>query len=355
MRTTIHEVARAAGVSIATVSRALNGTGRIAKATRSRVLRAAQDLGYQPNDLARSLLAKSTQTIAVIVPDITNPFFPELIKGIEQVACARGHLVLLSDSADDQIRLWQDLAALRRKQVDGIIFAGARLSPDRIAAVTAGLPVVTVDRETQLATASVVQSDHRAGARLATEHLISLGHHRIAHLAGPDGLTVTAARLAGYRQALAAAGIPEEDDLVVPGGFLEEDGFRAARELLARGTGCTAVFAANDLSAIGALAAVEEAGLRVPADISVIGFDDIHLAGYIRPRLSTVRQDVVRLGARAAEVLIDHLLAEGPSRLVQETIAVDLVVRESTGPAPRMVRIPAPPTAVTPEGGAARA
>lgn len=334
MRTTIHEVAQAAGVSIATVSRALNGRGRISKATRLRVLQTAQDLGYQPNDLARSLLAKTTQTIAVIVPDITNPFFPELIKGIEQVACARGHLVLLCDSADDKIRVWKDLAALRRKQVDGIILVGARLSADRIAAVTAGLPVVTVDRDVQLSSASVVQSDHRSGAALATDYLLALGHRRIAYLTGTPGLTVTALRLAGYEAALAQAGLLVDQSLVVSAGFLEEEGHQAARELLSRATDFTAVLAANDLSAIGALAALEEAGLRVPADVSVMGFDDIHLASYIRPRLSTVRQHIFRLGARAAEVLIDQLVTVGSTQIVHETMEVELVVRESTAPPP---------------------
>ena len=299
MQTTIREVAQAAGVSITTVSRALNGTGRISKSTRRRVLQYAQDLGYQPNELARSLLAKSTQTIAVVVPDITNPFFPELIQGIDTVAGDRGHLVLLCDSADDPLKAWSDLAALRRKQVDGVVLVGVRLDGDRLTAVTAGLPVVTVDREVQLSSASVVQSDHRAGARLATEHLMGLGHERIAHLTGTPGLAVAKARQAGYEDALATGGIRSDPALVVEGGFLEEDGYRAATELLDRGAKFTAVFAANDLSAIGALAALEEHGLRVPHDVSVVGFDDIHLSSYIRPRLTTVRQHMRQPGAPA--------------------------------------------------------
>lgn len=332
MQITIHDVARAAGVSITTVSRALNGTGRISRITRNRVLHFAQDLGYQPNELARSLVAKSTQTIAVIVPDITNPFFPELIKGIETIASARGHLVLLCDSADDPMKAWADLAALRRKQVDGVILAGVRLDGDRLAAVTAGWPVVTVDREVQLPSASVVQSDHRTGATMATQHLLDLGHRRIAHLGGTPGLMVTEARRSGYVEALAHAGIDLDDSLVVPSGFLEKDGYEAANELIRRDVDFTAVFAANDLSAIGALAALEEQGLRVPSEVSVVGFDDIRLSSYIRPRLTTVRQDIFQLGARAAEILIDQFTSDTAVGVLQEIMPVDLVVRESTAP-----------------------
>lgn len=332
MATTIREVARAAGVSTATVSRALNGAGRVSAQTRARVLTTAQDLGYQPNDVARSLLGKSTQTIAIVVPDITNPFFPELVKGFEAAADAREHLVLLCDSAEDETRVWKDLAALRRKQVDGVVLVGVRLGEDRLAAVTSGLPVVTVDREVRLHGASVVQSDHRAGATLATRHLVELGHRRIAHLAGPPGLSVAELRRAGYLDALRAAKCRRDEALVVTAGFLEQDGYNATRELLHRGVDHTAVFAANDLVAIGALDAYEERGVRVPDDVSVVGFDDIHLSRYIRPRLTTVRQDIYGLGARAAEILIDLLSGGAPSQPTSEIIQVKLVTRDSTAP-----------------------
>lgn len=334
MATTIHEVARAAGVSISTVSRALNGGGRVSRATRQRVAGIADDLGYQPNDLARSLLAKTTQVIALVLPDITNPFFPELVRGIETVAGGHGHLVLLCDSADDEAKTWKDLAALRRKQVDGIILAGARLSAARLAAVTAGVPVVTVDREVALADASVVQGDHRGGARAATEHLLALGHRRIAHISGPSGLSVAAARRAGYQEALAAAGAPIDERLVVEGDFLEQGGYSAVHALTRAGAEFTAVFGANDLTAMGAIAALEEHGRSVPGDVSVVGFDDIHLASYIRPRLTTVRQDIRRLGTRAAEILIDRLGSGDGQPPIQETLPVRLVVRESTAPPP---------------------
>jgi LacI family transcriptional regulator len=334
---TIHDVARAAGVSTSTVSRALTGTGRVSTATRQRVVEIAEAMGYQPNDLARSLLAKRTQTIAVIVPDITNPFFPELVMGIETVATARGHLVLLCNSASEATT-WQDLAALRRKQVDGIILIGARLSPDRLATATAGIPVVTVDREVPLAGASVVQSAHRAGALAATEHLLGLGHRAIAHVTGPAWLNVARLRRLGYQDALAAAGLAADERLIVEGDFLEAGGYAAACELIRRGTEFTAVFATNDLMAIGVLAALEEHGRPVPGQVSVIGFDDIHLASYIRPRLTTVRQHILELGKRAAEILIDRLGSTGTEPPAQETMPVELVIRESTAAVPRVSR-----------------
>lgn len=329
MVTTIHDVARAAGVSTSTVSRALTGSGRVSAKTRQRVAQIADELGYQPNDLARSLLAKRSQTIAVLVPDITNPFFPELVMGIQHVAAANGHLVLLCNSASED-STWRDLAALRRRQVDGIILIGAQLSAQRLAAVTAGISVVTVDRDVPLPGASVVQSDHRAGAAAATRHLIELGHRSIAHVAGPSWLNVAQLRRRGYADALADAGVPADGQLVAEGDFLETGGYAGTHELIRRGVEFTAVFAANDLMAIGVLAALEEHRLSVPNQVSVIGFDDIHLASYIRPRLTTVRQDIYRLATRAAEILIGRLEAVGATEPIQETFATELVVREST-------------------------
>lgn len=333
MHATIHQVADAAGVSISTVSRALSGRGRVAERTRRRVARLAHELGYHPNDLARSLLAQSTQTIAVVVPSITNPFFPELVEGIERVAAARGHLLLLCDSADDHDRVWRDLAALRRRRVDGMILVGPTLDPGRLAAVTRGVPVVTVDRGVPLAEVSVVTSDHAHGSRLAVDHLVGLGHRRIALFRGSRGATVSRSREQGFWDAMAAHGLSVDERLVLNSGFTEDEGAAAADRLLA-GPAPTAVVAANDLNAIGAIAAFERAGVRVPADMSVVGFDDIHLARYVRPRLTTIHQDIRGLGARAAELLIDDLLGEAEPERRHEELAVRLVIRESTGPAP---------------------
>lgn len=331
MGATIHQVAMAAGVSITTVSRALNRTGRVSKVTRTRVAQAARDLGYVPNDLARSLLARTTQMIAVVTPSTTNPFFPNVVAGLVWAARAKGHLIVIVDSADSDEAVWTDLASLRRKQVDGLVIIGAHLSSERLEAVCAGIPVVVVDRAVGLGGAPVVRSDHRAGAALATEYLAGLGHARIAHLTGPSDLRVSEDRHHGYVDGLAMSGLDLDPDLVVPGGFTEAEGADAIDRLLDRGVPFSAVFAANDLAAIGAMRQLKRHGIEIPNDVSVVGYDGISLGEYVTPALTTIRQDAFLIGATAAQVLID--MSERPNDLVEaRTLPVELIVRESTGP-----------------------
>jgi len=324
---TIRDVAIDTGVSVATVSRALSGNGAVGPATRERIAEAAARLGYQPNDLARSLHGGATGTIAVLVPDITNPFFPELVAGIQAVANERDNLLLLCQTGEDPATAGRELRHLRRKRVDGVVLVGG-LSPDEtLASAVEGLSVVTVDRDTGLPGRWSVRADHRAGGRLATEHLVELGHERIAHIAGPQHLSVARERLAGYREALAASGIEPDDTLVVEGDFGEAGGHVALRTLLRRRREFSAVFCSNDLAAVGALRALDEAGLSVPDDVSLVGFDDIHLAGYLRPALTTVRQPIHELGRRAATLLLEHAVAGDGER--HEVLEVSLVRRDS--------------------------
>jgi DNA-binding LacI/PurR family transcriptional regulator len=332
---TIHDVAAAAGVSIATVSRALNGGARISAQTRQRVLDIVDGLGYQPNDLARSLLAGSSGTIAVILPDITNPFFPELVKAVEEEVNRRGNLLLLCHSADDEQKALADLIQLRRKQVDGVIVLGGQLSGDRLAGVVQGLAVVTVDRDVRLPGVSSVQSDHRGGARAATQHLLDLGHTQVAFVGGPKGLSVSRDRQRGYRDALKRAGIAHDPALESPGDFLEDGGYLATKALLAKPAKFTAVVAGNDLTAIGVMAALLEAGRTVPDDVSVVGYDDIRLASYVRPRLTTVRQSTGDLGRRAAALLYEAISGTRTTP-VHEVLPVDVVIRESSA-APALI------------------
>ncbi|MFC7546765.1 substrate-binding domain-containing protein [Plantactinospora sp. GCM10030261] len=343
---TVYDVAQRAGVSIATVSRALNDRSRISAQTRQRVLAVAAELGYQPNDVARSLVGKATQTIALLLPDIANPFFPELVKGVQTVADQRGHLLLLCPNADDEEKAISDLALLRRKQVDGIILVTGALSGERFAPAAAGLPVVLMDRAIAVPHASLVAVDHRAGARLATEHLLALGHRRIAHLAGPANLPVTAERQAGWADALRAAGVDPDDCPVLPGDFQEDGGWAAGRTLIGQRDRFTAVFAANDLSAIGLLAAFTDAGVRVPAEVSVVGFDGIHLSAYITPKLTTVAQPIFELGQRAAEVLLDRIAGNAtPTDPI--ILTTTLIAGGSTAPPPGST------TTATPAGSTA--
>jgi DNA-binding LacI/PurR family transcriptional regulator len=328
----VHDVARRAGVSIATVSRALNGRERISPETRARVLEVAKALGYQPNDLARGLAGMGTRTIALLLPDITNPFFPELVKGVQTLADERGHLLLLCHNADDGDKARADIAMLRRKQVEGILLVAGTLRGRGIAEATAGIPTVVLDRRVRGLRSDLVTVDHRAGARMAVEHLLRLGHRRIAHLTGPAGVISAKERHLGWQQALTAAGIDPDPELVVQADFLEDGGYFAGRELLDRGAAFTAIFAANDLSAIGLLKSLTEAGLRVPDDVSVVGFDGIHLTAYTAPTLTTVAQPVFDLGRRAAELLIDRLAGAATATPRTVVLETTLIVRASTGP-----------------------
>lgn len=325
---TIRDVAAEAGVSITTVSRALNESGRVGRATRERVLNAARRLGYEPNDLARSLHGKATGTIAVLVPDITNPFFPELVKGVQEVATAHQKLLLLCQTSEDSEIAVQELLHLRRKRVDGVVLVGGLAASEQLDAALAGLPVVAVDRDTTVDGSRVVRSDHRRGGRLATEHLIELGHERIAHVRGPAHLSVAQDRHDGYREALEEAGLPYDASLVVEGGFLEEGGYDGLRALRRRRRPFTAVFCGNDLMAIGALRALENVGLAVPDEVSVVGFDDIHLASYLRPGLTTVHQPIQTLGRRAAALLIGSAMNDGQP--ASEVLDVHIVRRQTT-------------------------
>src|SRR5215471_5661624 len=252
-RPTIYDVARLAGVSTATVSRALNGTGQIAPATREAIEAAVAELGYHPNTAARSLVTRSTQTIALLLPDISNPFYDALVSGIQRRALEAGHTMLLCTTEGDPEREEQYLNLLRAKQVDGVLVDGLVLPPDRVARfVRNGLPIVCLDRDVDAASVPLVQVDNRLGARLATEHLLSLGHRRIAHVAGAPELGISEERIAGYNEALLDAGIRPDLALLAVGSFNEEGGYEAAKALLASAE-LTAVFAANDLSALGVM------------------------------------------------------------------------------------------------------
>ena len=328
MRPTIYDVARLAGVSTATVSRALNGTGQIAPATRGAIDAAVEQLGYRPNTIARSLVTKSTQTIGLLLPDITNPFYASLVGAIQQRALEREHTILLCTTEGEAEREVAYLELLRSKQADGALAVGLVLSADRIEPFLAdGFPIVCLDRDVSSSAVPLVQVDNRLGAMMATEHLLSLGHTRIGHVGGAS-LKISDDRADGYRQALTRAGIAVDPGLLAVGEFDERSGYAAARGLLA-GTDLTAVFAANDLSAIGVLKAVAEVGLLVPGDISVVGFDDLSMSSFTIPALTTIRQPAREIAERGTRILFDMI--EG-KRVRRRRILIEpeLVVREST-------------------------
>ncbi len=329
---TIRDVAERAGVSKSTVSHVINGTRYVRPEVAERVRRAMAELNYTPNRLARSLRRKTTHTIGLITPDNANPFFAQVAQAVEEVCFRRGYTVLLGNAAGDVDRELRYIRVMVEKQVDGLIVAASGLDSEHLRPQVIGrTPVVLVDRNLPDLDVDRVLADHRQGGRLATGHLIALGHRRIGCIAGPAHTSAGSERLAGYRDALVAAGLPVDESLIVPGEFDLASGYRAMRQLLEHSDPPTAVFAANDQMAIGALRALREAGVSVPEGCSVVGYDDTPLASYVAPPLTTVHQPVARLGRLAAETLLDRL-AE-PERPVQcHVLSVELVERASCAP-----------------------
>jgi LacI family transcriptional regulator len=329
---TIREVAQAAGVSVATVSRVVSGSAHgVRPDTRDRVLEAVARLRYQPNLVARGLKKRVTGTVGLIVPDISNPFFPAIARGIEDVASRAGMGVLLCNTYEDLVKERAYLTLLDKRMVDGLIFATVGANTTHLRMLRRrGVPVVLVARAPDRVGIDAVLVDNRRGAREAAEHLLRLGHRRIAFIGGPPTLPVANERLAGYRDALASAGIPLNPDLLCDGGFRTEGGGAAVGQLLQRRAPFTAIFAANDLMAIGAMEELRRRGRRVPQDVAVVGFDDITFASLVEPRLTTVAQPKYRMGCLAMERLLD-LLGGGDRRPRRLALEPRLVVRESCG------------------------
>jgi LacI family transcriptional regulator len=328
--TTIRDVAREAGVSVATVSRVLNNNGPVRHETRVRITEVARRLHYTPNSAARTLSTRQTNTVGVLLPDLHGEFFSEVIRGIDQVVQAEGWHLLVSSSHNERSAIEAALRVMRGR-VDGLLV----LSPDLDAhALSANLPdrvpVVLLNCEVEDRTYDSINIDNHAGAYAMTEHLLGLGHRRIALIAGPARNHDARERLRGSLAALEAAGLTCPPQLRLTGDFSEASGHAAALRLLEAGERPTALFAANDSMAIGALSALRERGVAVPDDVSVAGFDDIPIARYVSPPLTTVRVSIPTLGARATQRLFEVLKYGGQQR-VQELLPTELVVRSSCG------------------------
>jgi LacI family transcriptional regulator, galactose operon repressor len=327
---TIKDVARAARVSVATVSRVHNDSALVTDATRRRVRAVSTRLGYSPHAAARSLSAGRTNTIGVLLPDFYGEFYSELIRGIDQTAQRQGYHLLLAGSHNEKTEITAALQSMRGR-VDGLIVMSPALGAHLpVRDLPASFPVVLLNCSVGAAFDAITIANTR-GAQEMVAHLAGLGHRRIAMIAGPARNHDAAERLRGYRAALAAAGIRAEADWVVPGDFTDGSGFQAGVELLRRTPRPTAVFAANDAMAIGAMSALREAGVRVPHDVAVAGFDDIPMARYMSPPLSTVRVNIGALGERATHRLLDAVANRRRHKKRRETIPVTLVIRESCG------------------------
>ena len=330
MNPTIKDVARRANVSVATVSRALNGHDNVADAVRRRVHAAASELRYAPHHAARSLSSRRTETVGVVLPDLHGEFFSELMRGIDQVAREAALHLLVSSYHGHPGEQAAALAAMRGR-VDGLLLLSpyADGAEHPIESAAPAMPVVLLNAHAPGRAMPVLRVDNHGGAMRMVSHLVERGHRRIAFIAGPEDNHDARERLRGYRDALAKA-LPGSEPWVLPGEFDEASGHRAGRELLAAPQPPDAVFAANDMMALGCLFAFGQAGVSVPGDIALAGFDDIPLARYVHPALTTMRVDIAEFGARAMRLLLERIATPDQPVIVPAPIEPELVVRVST-------------------------
>jgi LacI family transcriptional regulator len=330
---TLRDVARVAGVHPATVSRALNEETRslVNEETARRVLKAAEKLGYQPNPIARGLKTNQSYTIGVLIPDLTNPLFPPILRGIEDRLETAGYTPLIANTDNDPERELLDSQTMRARQVDGIIAATARRD-HRLhdALLDAGIELVLVNRRQEELPVSSATADDRMGMRLSVEHLVSLGHRRIAHLAGPLDYSTGLDRYEGFHESMRAAGVePDSELILVAEAFTESEGARLCGQLLSDGRQFTAVAAANDLLALGCYDVFADRGVSCPAEISVVGFNDMPFAARFNPPLTTIHIPHYEIGKAAGELMLERL-QDGDSQARDIRLEPSLTVRDST-------------------------
>jgi LacI family transcriptional regulator len=332
---TLKDVAALAGVHPATASRALNLETRllVSEDTATRILAAASSLGYRPNPVARSLRTRRSHTVGVLIPDLTNPLFPPIVRGIEDRLAADGYVALIgnTDSDDERERLVFEL--MRARHVDGFVFATARLRSSLLAeAAAAELAVVLVNRHAEGYGFPSVSVDNERGVDMAVAHLVSLGHRRIAHIAGPQDVSTGLSRYRGFLAAMKAHGLAVDPAQVsYARAYSIEEGDRCCRALLASGVGCTAVAAANDMLAVGCYAGLEAIGLACPDDVSVVGFNNMPFIDRLRPPMTTISFPHYQVGTEAGRLILERIAAaDAPHKILY--LAPELIVRGSTAP-----------------------
>lgn len=332
---TIRDVAARAGVSPITVSRVINRSGYIRQATRDRVEAAIAELGYVPNGLARSLRSKRSHTLAFVTTDITNPFFTSMARGIEDAASAAGYTVLYGNTDENPEKESRYVQLLMQRQTDGVLLVPAQSSPQSVELLhDQATPVVVLDRGIgEPLRADVVRCDSAQGAYSLTRVLLERGHTRIAALAGPAGTSTADDRVAGYERAMREAGLAT-DNLIVRGQFTEASGFEMATAALRFAPRPTGLFAANNFVALGAIRAVEAAGLSIPVDVSLVSFDDVPPVLSRYAFLTVIAQPAYQLGLQAVALLLERLNERAPQPYRDVILPTTLIIRGSVGPAP---------------------
>lgn len=330
---TLKDVAARAGVHPATASRALSPETSllVSEDTARRVRDAAKALGYRPNPVARSLRTRRSQTVGVLIPDLNNPLFPPIVRGVEDRLAEAGYVALIGNTDSDSERERVVFERMRARHVDGFVLATAHLhSPLLTEAARDELPVVLMNRMAEDHSFSSVSVDNERGIQMAVSHLAELGHRRIAHIAGPQDLSTGLQRYRGFVAAMAAIDLPVDPELVVyAAGYSVEEGLRCCRELLATRGQFTAIAAGNDMLAVGSYAALDEAGLSCPGDLSVVGFNDMPFVDRLHPPLTTVRFPHYQVGKEAAHLLLERIAGHGgPVKILY--LAPEFIVRGST-------------------------
>ncbi|WP_022982613.1 LacI family DNA-binding transcriptional regulator [Ideonella sp. B508-1] len=324
---TLKQVAQEAGVSPSTVSRILNGTATVSVDKKAAIDAAIAKLGFQPNPVARGLAGGRTLSIGVVTQTISSPFYGEALRGIEDQLEPAGYIPIFVSGHWREAEERKAISALLSRRVDALLVLAGRLPDEELQALSLRVPLVVVGRKLQGPQLFSLEFDNLTGARLAARHLLDLGHRRIAFIAGDPAHNDALDRLAGYRQALEEAGEPVDPTLILPGDFTETGGLLAATRLLESRQPFTAIFAANDQTAIGAALGLHRRNIRIPDDVSVVGFDDLAPARFATPPLTTVRQSVYEMGAQAAGAVLSLLRGEAPQVVLP---VPELVPREST-------------------------
>ena len=329
MNPTIRDVAELAGVHPSTVSRVINSDSRISEKTKNKVLLIIKKLEYTPNAIARGLKTKRTYTLGMLIPDITNPFFAELARGVEDAANKNSFNIILCNTDDKPKKERTYLEILREKRVDGLILGTAHIRDKSILELEKKkFPYILISRNIEGLEKNCIIVDDIEGGMRATEYLIKLGHHRIAHISGPLKTRSGLNRLKGYQLALKKHKIEHKDELVGEGDFRIRGGYQAMKRFLKLTKPPTAIFAANDLLALGAMQAIQKKNFYIPEDFSIIGFNDIELASFVYPSLTTMRQPMLEMGALAVEMLL-RIIEEGEFNQRKIVLKPKLIIRES--------------------------